>query len=50
MPDFEKMYFRLFNALTDILDALERGDIGAARELIRQAQCDGEELYLSSEE
>ena len=38
MPDYEKLYFELFNKITD------------AVELLKQAQKDAEEKYISSEQ
>ena len=46
MPDYKKMYFHLFNTMTDILTALEENNIDTAKQLIQQAQCDTEELYI----
>ena len=48
MPDYKKMYFRLFNTLTNILSAPENYDIATAKQLIEQAQCDTEELYMEA--
>ena len=48
MPDYKKMYFHPFNTLTDILSALENHDIATAKQLIEQAQCDTEELYMDA--
>ena len=49
MPNYEKMYFHLFNALTDILSSLEKNDIRSAREQIIQAQQDTEEWYIDED-
>lgn len=38
MPDYKKMYFRLFNAITDAINQLEN------------AQKRGEEAYIESNE
>ena len=38
MPDYEKMYHTLFNAVTDAIEVLQ------------QAQLEAEELYLSGDE
>lgn len=46
MPSYERMYFRLFNTLTDVLVALEKGDIFTAMALIKKAQCDAEDIYI----
>ena len=42
----KKMYFHLFNTMTDILNTLEKNDINTAKQLIQQAQCDTEEPYI----
>ena len=47
MPNYCDMYFCLFNALTDVLDALEANDLPAAIAIIREAQCETEELYMA---
>lgn len=46
---YKKMYFRLFNAITDVLEALERGNIWDAKRLLKEAQCATEEMYISAE-
>ena len=38
------LYFHLFNVLTD---ALEAPDLTRTREILRRAQIDAEELYIS---
>ena len=43
---YKKMHFTLFNAITDSLELLERGDIFQAAFLLQQAQCQTEELFL----
>ena len=50
MPDYQKMYTIMFNAATDALNALERLDIGRAKELLVQAQLKAEGEYLASGE
>lgn len=42
---FKRMYFLLFNRITDALKALERGDAAQARAILIHAQQDAEELY-----
>jgi hypothetical protein len=49
MPDFEKMYFNLFNAITDALIKLEAHNYGDAVELLRKSQTISEELYMNDE-
>lgn len=46
---YKKMYFRLFNAITDVLALLEQGNIWDAKRLLMEAQCAAEELYISAE-
>ena len=41
----EKMYYRLFNELTDILE-----DIKKLEERIKRAQLETEEMYINEEE
>ena len=48
--NYQPMYFALFNAITDALDALEENDVLQARELLILAQQRGEELYMQQEE
>ena len=49
MPNYEKMYFMLFNAITDALQLLEEKDIGRAAFILAKAQYDAEEEYISAE-
>ena len=46
MPDYEKMYSILFNAITDAVEML---DAGAVRNMLMAAQQRCEEVYLSIE-
>ena len=46
MPDYEKMYFAMFNRISDALTELERQDYTAAEMLLKQAQLDGEKMYI----
>ncbi len=50
MPDYEKMYFRLFNRVTDAIWALEKFDPKLAREILMSAQLQTEALYISAGE
>ena len=47
---YRKMYYHLFNAVTDALAALEKQNIGQAKELLMEAQQQCEEIYLDEEE
>ena len=48
--NYQRGYLLLFNRITDALEALEAQNFGAAGEILRQAQIDGEELYIFGEE
>ena len=50
MVDYQKLYAKLFNAATDALAALEQLNVGQAKELLRSAQQEMEELYMSEED
>ena len=50
MPDYQEMYFHLFNAITDALMQLERQNYGLAAERLKAAQVDGENDYLTAED
>ena len=45
----QKMYLHLFNKVTDALAAIEKCNYGEAADLLRSAQAETEELYLSNE-
>ena len=46
MPNFEKLYFQLFNAITDAILQLEKMNFGEAKHLLVEAQCKCEEAYI----
>lgn len=50
MPDYEKMYHLLFNAVTDSLRQMEAMNFGTAAGLLKQAQTDCEEIYVEAAE
>lgn len=50
MLDYKKMYFRLFNDMSRAIEALEHNNFGQAAEILKQAQLEGEEAYMSDEE
>ena len=50
MPDYEKLYHLLFNAITDAVDELEQGDAQTARAILIRAQQQAEELYIAAGE
>ena len=46
MPDYQKLYTTLFNAITDALEELECANYGTAKQRLIRAQQDTEEMYL----
>ena len=50
MPDYQKMYFHLFNAITDALGQLEQQNYGLAANRLKAAQVDGENAYLTEDD
>ena len=48
MPDYEKLYHLLFNAVTDALEQIEQLHYQAAVKLLMDAQRETEELYIES--
>ena len=47
---YQKMYCLLFNAITDALKMLKKGENTAALHLLTEAQQNAEEIYLNTEE
>lgn len=45
MPDYEKLYYYLFNRITDALAQLEAGNTAAARAVLVSAQQGAEAMY-----
>lgn len=50
MPDYQKMYAVAFNAISDALEELDKLNIGAAKDCLKEAQFHTEELYISQDE
>ena len=50
MPDYKTMYFRLFNAVTDAVEELQKLNFGAAAEILKAAQQTGEDSYVEAAE
>ena len=50
MPDYEHMYFTLFNALTDAIWDIEEGRIIEAVERLKKAQQEGEDIYCDAKD
>jgi len=47
---YKAMYSLLFNRITDALEQLEQLNIGEARRILMQAQCDSESLVVETED
>lgn len=50
MPDYQKMYTMLFNAVTDAVESIQQHNAAMAEKLLIQAQQETEELYIRAEE
>ena len=50
MPDYQKMYTTLFNAITDAVEKIQQRNCAAAEKILIQAQQEAEDLYISAEE
>ncbi len=53
MPNYKKMYFHMFNSITDVIDgldkdALDNNEIVRVIEKLKQIQLDGEEMYIDT--
>ena len=46
MPDYQKLYTLLFNAVTDAVEELEALNVGAAKVRLMAAQQQAEEQYI----
>ena len=49
MPDYQKMYTTLFNAITDALEEIQKQNIGLAQEHLIAAQQQAEDIYINAE-
>lgn len=47
--DYEKLYFYLFNRITDALGELDAGRVDTARAVLAEAQIRTEEMYIDEE-
>lgn len=50
MTDYKKLYHLLFNAITDALDGIDRLELTAAVQRLKDAQIQAEELVIDGEE
>ena len=46
---YQQMYYRLFNAITTVVEQLSREEEQAAYETLKQAQIEAEERYLEGD-
>ncbi len=49
MPNYQKMYTTLFNAITDALEDMQKQNIGLAQDRLMAAQQKTEEIYIDAE-
>ena len=49
IPNYEKLYFKLFAAMADAVEDLEQENYGLAKRRLIAAQQEAEEEYLSEE-
>lgn len=47
---YKKMYLTLFNAITDALELLKKGNSAEAAALLRRAQRSTEDIYIEGKE
>lgn len=47
---YKKMYYRLFNAVTEAMQHILRMEYAQAYSVLQKAQAETEELYLAGEE
>lgn len=48
MPDYQKLYTRLFNAVTDAVAELDAMNVGRAKALLISAQQQAEDTYVET--
>lgn len=49
MPDYQKMYTTLFNAITDALEDMQKQNIGLAQNRLIAAQQLAEDIYIGAQ-
>ena len=49
MPDYKKLYFKLFAAMADAVEYLEEGQPFLAKQRLVTAQQEAEEEYISAQ-
>lgn len=48
--DYKKLYYLMFNAVTDAVRLLDDKNTEQARERLAEAQCKAEEIYINGSE
>ena len=48
--DYKKMYYTLFNIITDVIQSIDRQNYDEAKDLLIRTQQDAEELFISVED
>ena len=46
---YKQMYYKLFNSVSDAIDALAKADFSLAQNILIEAQQNTEEIYISQE-
>lgn len=49
MTDYKKLYFYLFNQITDAIEELDNGHFGEASSLLKKAQQMSEDQWINTE-
>ena len=49
MVDYQKLYTKLFNAITDALEQLDKQNIACARDILVRVQQEAEDVYLEED-
>ena len=50
MPNYEQLYFNLFNSVSNAIEQLENHNYGQATDTLKQAQQKTEELYIEAKD
>ena len=46
--EYKRLYYQLFNAISDSIKAMEEQNFGTAKNILFRAQLESEELYISN--
>lgn len=49
MVNYQKMYTKLFNAITDAIESIQHGNSDTAKEILIKAQIETEDIYISED-